>query len=100
MVESAPSALACHGRDQRRLVAKSGLPPEAKRDYELDHLEPIDLGGLSVSGNLRLEPWPEAREKDRIEVCLAQSVCAGAVPLREAQRAIWNDWRTAVRLCR
>jgi len=84
---------------KRRLLADAGLPPESIRDFELDHQVPIDLGGSSELANLRLQPWPEAREKDRVETCLARSVCAGRVPLAEAQTAIWNDWRSAARLC-
>jgi len=85
---------------KRRLLADAGLPPESIRDFELDHQLPIDLGGTSSLANLRLQLWPEAREKDRVETCLARSVCAGRVSLAEAQTAIWNDWRSAATLCR
>jgi hypothetical protein len=65
-------------------------------DFELDHRIPLVLGGApSDPRNLELQPWDEAGEKDHIEACLARAVCAGAIPLDEARRLIWSDWREA-----
>lgn len=62
-------------------------------DYELDHMVPLELGGCpDCDANLWMEPWPDAREKDRVENYLHREVCAGRMPLAEAQQRIMNDW--------
>ncbi len=83
----------------QKLRAKH-LPSSAAYAYELDHLIPLDLGGDPYSpNNLAIEPWSEATQKDVIEACLAAMVCSGRVRLAAAQRAIWEDWRRAGKLC-
>lgn len=78
----------------------AGLGPEDARRFELDHLIPITLGGaLADPRNLALQPWPEAREKDDVELCLSLAVCADQLPLSTAQRAVWRDWHKAEALC-
>ncbi|MBV9946144.1 MAG: hypothetical protein JOZ69_04780, partial [Myxococcales bacterium] len=37
-------------------------------------------------------PAPGFREKDHVETWLHRRVCAGAIPLAEAQRVIATDW--------
>jgi len=69
------------------------------RDYEEDHLIPLELGGSPTDPqNL----WPErfetsipdggARSKDRVENYLHREVCAGDLTLEEAQHEIVSDW--------
>lgn len=69
------------------------------RDYEEDHLIPLELGGSPTDPkNL----WPEAyatsipeggaRFKDKVETYLRGQVCSGAMPLAEAQQRIATDW--------
>jgi hypothetical protein len=69
------------------------------RDYEEDHLIPLELGGSPTDPkNL----WPEAyavsipdggaKYKDKVESYLHDQVCAGAMPLAEAQQRIVADW--------
>lgn len=68
----------------------------ATRDYEEDHLIALEIGGApSDARNL----WPEpelgsdgAHAKDLVENQLHDLVCAGAVPLRVAQRAMATNW--------
>jgi hypothetical protein len=69
------------------------------RDYEEDHLIPLELGGNPTNPqNLWPEPFdtsiPEggARAKDRVENYLHQEVCAGDLTLDEARREIATDW--------
>ena len=69
------------------------------RDYEEDHLIPLELGGNPTDPqNLWPEPFetsiPEggARAKDRVENYLHREVCAGDLRLEEAQREIVSDW--------
>lgn len=66
-----------------------------KEGYEIDHLCSLELGCNNSLKNL----WPQsycgewnAHLKDRLEDELADMVCAGEVPLEEAQKAISTDW--------
>ncbi len=62
--------------------------------YELDHKIPLALGGATRDKeNLQIQPWPEAREKDKVEACLYRAVCRGRVSLDDARAQIWNNWR-------
>jgi hypothetical protein len=71
-------------------------------DYEEDHMINLSLGGSPTSPkNL----WPQARngragttagDKDAVEFKLYRAVCDGKAGLREAQRALLNDWKTAL----
>jgi hypothetical protein len=71
------------------------------RDYEEDHLIPLELGGSPRSvDNLWPEPYDAAfgaRTKDLLENTLHRLVCAGLIGLRVAQRAIARNWVTAYR---
>ncbi len=69
------------------------------RDYEEDHLIPLELGGSPADPrNL----WPEAyatsvpdggaKYKDKVENFLHDQVCAEAISLADAQRQIATDW--------
>jgi len=69
------------------------------RDYEEDHLIPLELGGNPTDPqNLWPEPFdtsiPDggARSKDRVENYLNREVCAGDLSLEAAQREIASDW--------
>jgi hypothetical protein len=69
------------------------------RDYEEDHLIPLEIGGDPTDPrNLWPEPYdtsiPDggARFKDKVENYLHKQVCAGDLTLDEAQREIVNDW--------
>jgi hypothetical protein len=73
------------------------------RDYQEDHLIPLELGGATTDPrNL----WPEphiadggwgSKTKDRLERRLHSLVCNGALPLAEAQQAIATNWIEAYR---
>ena len=66
------------------------------RDYELDHLIPIGVGGCpDCESNLWPEPrniFPGAKEKDEVEDYLHRQVCSGALSLAEAQQEIASNW--------
>ena len=79
-----------------KLLQSAALDPSAASEYELDHIVPLALGGHPRAlDNLQLQPWPEARRKDRIEVKLQCLVCSGQVSLGKAQTAIAVDWEGA-----
>jgi hypothetical protein len=82
--------------EQMQEYADSDTDP---RDYEEDHLIPLELGGNPTDPqNLWPEPFdtsiPDggARSKDRVENYLHREVCAGDLTLEEAQREIVSDW--------
>src|SRR5712692_61419 len=67
--------------------------------FEIDHLISLELGGADVAENL----WPEsydttpwsAHVKDKLEDRLQVLVCAGKLPIEQAQREIAKDWVAA-----
>jgi hypothetical protein len=52
---------------------------------EVDHLIPRELGGADDVDNLWPQPWADATVKDHDENRLHRAVCAGELPLRDAQ---------------
>jgi hypothetical protein len=65
--------------------------------HEEDHLIPLELGGAPRDPhNLWPEPGRTPNPKDGLENRLKSDVCAGRVPLGEAQHAIATDWVAAV----
>jgi hypothetical protein len=76
---------------KRKLLRKRySLAAMAK--FELDHCEPLELGGHPRSlKNLWLQRWAGpcgARAKDRAETSLKRLVCSGKVSLSYARRRI------------
>lgn len=84
---------------KKRQIAEYGYSDHYLRDYEEDHLIPLELGGNpSDPHNL----WPEPRsgewgssKKDRLENALNHMVCRGQLSLYEAQQAFSDDWVAA-----
>jgi len=63
------------------------------RDYEYDHLVPLELGGAPTDPrNLWPEPGASPNPKDELEDRLREMVCGGEIPLATAQREIASDW--------
>ncbi len=67
------------------------------RDYELDHLIPLELGGAPDDvANLWPEPWDGSKgaaAKDVVERAVHDAVCAHRISLADAQRRFALDWR-------
>jgi len=85
---------------KHRQLARVGLADQM-RAFEEDHLIPLELGGAPAD---QRNLWPEKRQppwgagtKDRLENRLHRLVCAHALSLRDAQRAIARDWIAAYR---
>lgn len=82
----------------KQVFAEYGISyPQPEGAYEVDHYVPLELGGSNDISNL----WPEAatpkpgfHEKDLVENKLHKLVCAGKMPLEEAQHRIAQDWLT------
>lgn len=63
---------------------------------EFDHLIPLELGGANSQSNMWAEPGGVPNPKDLEEGRLHRLVCAGKMPLAEAQQRIATDWTRAV----
>lgn len=93
---------------KNRVYRQHGVMSREPREYEVNHLISLELGDSHSIRNL----WPEsyvtqplnAHVKDRLENKLHRLVCAGALPLEQAQREIAADWTKAyekyVEICR
>ena len=86
------------------MFARYGLTEPRRYDPDgavVDHLVPLELGGSNDFTNL----WPQsehatgldAATKDRLENRLHALVCAGELPIAEAQHEIAADWIAAYR---
>src|SRR5664279_3814140 len=77
-------------------IAAYGYTDTSPRSYEEDHLISLELGGASSDQrNLWPEPGTSPNPKDKVENELHRRVCAGSMPLAEAQQRIATDWTTA-----
>jgi hypothetical protein len=89
------------GKLKTAVYREYGINRGHGRRYEVDHLIPLELGGADVRENL----WPEsfdtqpwnASVKDQLENYLHAEVCAGRMPIEQAQREIATDWIAAYR---
>jgi hypothetical protein len=83
-------------RLKREQILAFGYEFPEPREYEEDHLIPLELGGAPRDPrNL----WPEpyfgkwnARVKDRLEFLLHRKVCSGEMNLDEARSGIARNW--------
>jgi hypothetical protein len=68
-------------------LKRQQLPAGAKaKDFELDHLMPIEIGGAPRDpANLRIVPIARAKADDKWENRLHQSVCQGSMTLQAAR---------------
>lgn len=63
---------------------------------EIDHLLPLELGGLDDERNLWVQMAPEFHWKDALENKLKHLVCIDkTLDLATAQKAIMVDWPSA-----
>ncbi len=83
------------GSLKRAVYAEYGIARHRARQYEVDHLVPLELGGSNSIANLWPETAPGYGEKDRVENELHVAACARAIGLRQAQIGIARDWRHA-----
>src|ERR1700674_6524 len=85
----------------RREVFKSyGLEGDytgycSEQGCEIDHLIPLELGGSNDQKNLWPQPYGgcwNAHVKNRLGTRYYREVCAGRIPLDQAQDEILTDW--------
>jgi hypothetical protein len=89
---------------KKQQIRQYGYSDMRLRDYEEDHLIPLELGGSPTSPrNL----WPQPRHpsdgwtaamKDQLENGLSRMVCRGEIGLDNARSAIASDWRRAYQM--
>lgn len=77
-------------------IAAYGYADTNPRDYEEDHLEALSIGG-NPTDERNLWPQPRnsqwnAERKDQLEFVLYKMVCAGELPLAQAQHAMATNW--------
>jgi hypothetical protein len=66
---------------------------DSPRNYEFDHLIPLELGGAPDDmKNLWPEPHPSSFDKDGFENYLHKQVCSGSMDLKTAQNEIDTNW--------
>lgn len=73
-----------------------GITSRQPREYEVDHLISLELGGSNSLKNLWpesfiTEPW-NAHVKDRLENNLHKMICSGEIDIKAAQHEIATDW--------
>jgi hypothetical protein len=83
------------GRVKSEIYREYGIDRKGGH-YEVDHLISLELGGADVRENLwpqsyDTQPW-NASVKDQLENFLHAEVCAGRMPIEQAQREIATDW--------
>jgi hypothetical protein len=72
-----------------------GVTEHKAGDYEIDHLVSLQLGGSNDIANLwpqPVVPHPGFREKHKVDTLLHDAVCAGQLPLAEAQWRSAHNW--------
>lgn len=68
------------------------------KNWEIDHLISLEIGGSDSIKNLWPQPIREARIKDHeVEDVLPKLVCSGKITLKQAQACISSDWVTCAK---
>lgn len=81
--------------EKDQVYAEYGVKSHKTGAYEVDHLISLELGGSNDVANLWPEPAsprPGFHEKDKAENYLHDQVCAGKIPLHQAQVQIATNW--------
>lgn len=84
---------------KNQVYRQYGVVSREPREYEVDHLISLELGGSNSIRNL----WPEsyvtqplnAHVKDKLENKLHDLICSGQIPVEQAQKEIAANWTQA-----
>jgi hypothetical protein len=87
---------------KRDKLHAAGWTDADKNRFEIDYIIPLSLGGAPDDpNNFHLEAGSEIVEKEAaLEACLPRLVYERRLMLDEVRKAVWQDWRTALGLCR
>jgi hypothetical protein len=81
---------------KRLLLFKENLPLSDMKNYQLDHVIALTLGGSpSNHSNLAIHSFTgeyNVRMKDKLSIKLKKMVCNGEIPLHQAQDMMYPDW--------
>ena len=70
---------------KHKVYVEYGISRSAQRNYVIDHLVPLEVGGANDITNLWPEPKADAKVKDKLENQMHSAVCAGTISLADAQ---------------
>jgi hypothetical protein len=70
---------------KHKVYVAYGISRSAQRNYVIDHLVPLEVGGANDITNLWPEPKADAKVKDTLENQMHTAVCAGTISLADAQ---------------
>ena len=59
---------------------------------EIDHLAPLEIGGLDSIENLWWQPSPQYHLKDKVENAMHKLMCEGKLTAAQAQSCLIADW--------
>lgn len=81
---------------ERKVFDRYRIPWERRREYKIDHLIPLDLGGADTIDNLwpqslRIKPY-NAERKELLTRHLLTCVASGEMTLAQAQDEMTADW--------
>ena len=83
---------------KKQVYIEYGIFTRKPREYEVDHLVSLELGGSNSIRNLWPEPYNgawNAHVKNKLENKLHDMVCNGNINLESAQQEIKTDWVAA-----
>lgn len=77
---------------RKRVFERYGIDFTRKKEFETDHLRPVETGGSNDIENLWPEPWREARLKDKLENLAHKCICMNFTKFSEVERRFSENW--------
>lgn len=84
---------------KKAVFAEYKLDWSTRKNYEVDHLLSLEIGGSNDILNLWPQPYavPGAHQKDVLENKFHRMICNGEISPTQAQKEITKDWYAAYR---
>src|SRR5271166_4035893 len=79
-------------RLRRAALDRAKIPWELRGNFQVDHIQPLCLGGASTLDNLQAQPWVEARAKDAREAEVCRAYCNGKLTIEAARGIFHRDY--------